>query len=79
MVDVLSRLVDKAKMLNEIRLKCGRDKIEITHIQFADDHLFFIESENHLRVVLEILNSFFQRSGLKIHLDKIALLGINCT
>lgn len=79
-VDVLGRLVDKAKTMNEIRgLKVGRDKVVITHIQFADDTLFFIESENHMQLLLEILNPFCQRSGLKINLDKSALLGINCT
>lgn len=67
-IDGLGRLVDKAKVENELRgLKVGRDKIEISHIRFADDILFFVKSESHLRCLVEILNSFSQKSGLKIN------------
>lgn len=49
MVDVLGRLVDKAKAMNEFRgLKVGRYKVEVSHIQYADDTLFFIERESYV-------------------------------
>lgn len=42
----LGRLVDRAKAANEVRgLEVGRDKIEISHIQFADDTLFFVKTK----------------------------------
>lgn len=52
-MDVLGRLMDKAKALNEIRgMEVGREKVEVSHIQFADDTLFFVKTESHLRYLL---------------------------
>ena len=40
-VDALDRLIDKPKDCNELRsFTLGRDNVEVTHIQFADDYLF---------------------------------------
>lgn len=40
--DVLGRLVDKAKTRNQIQgMKVGREKVEVSHIQFADSYAFF--------------------------------------
>ena len=36
-VDVLSRLVDKAKSANVV---CGGYHVELSHLQFVDDTLF---------------------------------------
>ena len=42
-VDVMGRLMDKAKECNVIRgFVVGRDRVEILHLQFADDTLFFM-------------------------------------
>ncbi|XP_075480292.1 uncharacterized protein LOC142520994 [Primulina tabacum] len=77
-VDGLGRLVDKAKALNEVRgLEEGRGNIEISHIQFADDTLFLVKSERHVMALVERLNSFGVKSGLKIILENSIVLGIN--
>lgn len=49
----------------------------MSHIQFADDTLFFVNSESHLWFFIDILNPFGQMSGLKINMEKNALLGLN--
>lgn len=76
----LGRMVDKAKERKEVEgLELGRENIEISHIQFADDIMFLVKSESHLRCLMEILNYFSHQSGLKINLENSALLGINYT
>lgn len=58
-------------------MEVGRDKIEISHIQFADDTLFFVKSKSHLRCLVGILDEFGRKYGLTINLDKSVLLGLN--
>ena len=49
--DGLGRLTDKLVSQNVVeRFEVGRDKIKVSHLQFADDTLFFIkEDENNIR------------------------------
>lgn len=71
---MLGRLIDKAKAMNLIRgLQVGKEMVEISHIQFADDILFFVKKERHVRFLVEVLNSFCQMSGLNVNLEKSAL------
>lgn len=78
-VDVLMRLIDKAKAMDLIRgLEMGRDKVEVSHIQFADDTLLFVKKEDHIRFLVDVVTSFCNMFGLKINLEKSDLLGINC-
>lgn len=51
--------------------------MKISHIQFADDTLFCANNESQLRFFLDIIRAFCGMSGLKINLEKSALLGIN--
>ena len=60
-VDVLGRLIDKAKETNVIRgFIVGRDRVEVSHLQFADDtdfygsrsHLFLQHSEDFRSLTL---------------------------
>ncbi|XP_073291108.1 protein ILITYHIA [Primulina huaijiensis] len=77
-LDVMGRMIDKAKDRNLIRgIEVGRDKIEISHIQFADDTLFFGQTDDHIRFLVQVVNSFCDMSGLKINWEKSALLGIH--
>lgn len=47
-VDVLGRLIDKAKAMHLIRgLQVGRETVEISHIPFVDDVLYFMILESH--------------------------------
>ena len=79
MADGLGRLTDK--LVNQNLVECfevGRDKIKISHLQFADDTLFFIkEDEINIRTLFSILKIFSSVSGLKINFGKSTLLGIN--
>lgn len=36
-------------------LEVGKDKIEVSHIQFADDTLFFVKTDSHLRCLVGFL------------------------
>ena len=78
-VDVLGRMIDKAKVCNELHgFTVWRDKVDITHLQFADDTLFFMEPTlNSFLNFLKILEAFRSMSGLKVNLTKSTLLGIN--
>ncbi|KAM1060262.1 hypothetical protein TB1_024191 [Malus domestica] len=78
-VDVLSRLIEKAQENHLIQgLRVGQDNVEISHLQFADDTIFFLagheEAWNNLLLLLQI---FGKVSGLKINKAKCSLVGIN--
>lgn len=45
-------------------------RVEVSHIQFTDDTLLFVNNKSHLRFLVEILNSFCQMSGLMINMEK---------
>ena len=78
-VDVLGRLIDKAKECNVIQgFSMGRDKVEVTHLQFADDTLFFMEAKPNVFLnYLKPLEAFGSVSRLRVNLKKSSLLGIN--
>ena len=77
--DVLGRLVDKAKGSDAIYgFFVGRDNVEVTHLQFADDTLLFMEPNHNVFLnVLRLLEVFGSVSGLRVNLTKSTLLGIN--
>ncbi|KAL8491934.1 hypothetical protein ACS0TY_023510 [Phlomoides rotata] len=56
----------------------GKDKIMISHLQYADDTVFACsgKSEN-LRTIKYILRNFELVSGLKVNFNKCCLMGIN--
>ncbi|XP_062112656.1 uncharacterized protein LOC133823825 [Humulus lupulus] len=77
-VDVLGRMNDKAKSVSTFRgFTVGNDRVNISHLQFADDTIFFANDEESLVVLLDILNVFSVVFGLSINLQKCQLLGIN--
>ena len=44
--DVLGKIIDKAKDCNVIRgFTVGRDRVEVSHLQFADDTLLFMDAD----------------------------------
>ncbi|XP_062093360.1 uncharacterized protein LOC133799353 [Humulus lupulus] len=76
--DVLGRMVDKAKSASALRgFSVGKDKVDVSHLQFADDTIFFANDEESLEDLLDILKVFGGVSGLSINLQKCQLLGIN--
>jgi hypothetical protein len=78
-VDVLSRLLERAKECSLIEgLSVGRENVEITHLQFADDTIFFLKDDDQNWAKLNsILESFCFISGLKLNKAKCSLVGIN--
>ena len=56
----------------------GRDRTRVSLLQFADDTIFFSKASlDHLQNLKIILLVFGQISGLKIHLEKSTISGIN--
>lgn len=74
---MLSILAKRARDCGLIEL-VGRENVEFTHLQFANDTIFFLKEEdqscNNLNLILE---SFCLLSGLKINKAKCSLVGIN--
>ena len=58
----------------------GRNRIRVSHLQFADDTIFFsrasVEEFHSLKLILLV---FGQLLGLRSNLNKSTLLGINIT
>ncbi|XP_057755452.1 uncharacterized mitochondrial protein AtMg01250-like [Arachis stenosperma] len=79
-VDVLHRMVGEA-----IRNSCissllvGRDSIELSHLQFADDTILFCPPEEEtIKSYQWLLRCFELISGLMINFEKSSLIPINC-
>ena len=77
--DILGRMTYKLVSRNLVDcLEVRRDKIKVSHLQFANDTLFFIkEDDNNVRVLYSALQVFCNVSRLKINFGKSTLLGIN--
>ena len=76
--DGLSRLMEKATEVGFVKgCKVGKDNILISHLQFADDTIFFIDSEGpSFNNMMTLLGLFCEASGLKINMAKSILLGL---
>ncbi|KAJ9691733.1 hypothetical protein PVL29_013809 [Vitis rotundifolia] len=62
--NVLSRMLFRAEKRNALEgFKVGRNRTRVSHLQFADDTIFF--------------SMFRHISGLKVNLDKSSIFGIN--
>ncbi|KAJ9691416.1 hypothetical protein PVL29_013559 [Vitis rotundifolia] len=77
--DVLSRMLLRAEEINSLKgFRVGRNNTRVTHLQFADDTIFFSNtSEENLQTLKSLLLVFGQISGLKVNLDKSNIYGIN--
>ena len=76
MAEVLHRMLLKAVNLGLIRgLLVGKDRIQLSHLQFADDTLIFCEAEEqYLQSIKELFLSFQSFSGLCVNYSKSGLL-----
>ncbi|XP_057744851.1 uncharacterized protein LOC130962690 [Arachis stenosperma] len=79
-VDVLHRIFGEAVRNGRISpLLVGRDHIELSHLQFADDTILFCSPEEEIvKNYRRILRCFELMSGLSINFDKSSLIPINC-
>ncbi|XP_016185980.1 uncharacterized protein LOC107627668 [Arachis ipaensis] len=79
-IDVLHRMVGEAIRNKRILpLLIGKDNIELSHLQFADDTILFCPPEEEtIRNYARLLRCFEMMSGLSINFDKSSLIPINC-
>ncbi|KAJ9688894.1 hypothetical protein PVL29_014511 [Vitis rotundifolia] len=77
--DVLSRMLLRAEERNLLGgFRVGKNRTRVSHLQFADDTIFFSNSrEEELQTLKSLLLVFGHISGLKVNLDKINIYGIN--
>ena len=77
--DVLSRMMLRAEERSLLEdFSVGRNRTRVSHLQFADDTIFFSRAHvEELRTLKIILLVFGQISGLKVNLDKSTLCSIN--
>ena len=55
----------------------GRDNVLVSHLQFADDTIFFLEPDgDSFKNLLKVLALFCSTSGLKINMGKSIILGL---
>ncbi|KAI3771839.1 hypothetical protein L6452_03008 [Arctium lappa] len=58
-------------------IKVGKEGMEISHLQYADDAIFFGKwNIRNLKNLMKILKCFYEASGLKINISKSKLYGI---
>ncbi|XP_057760992.1 uncharacterized protein LOC130981409 [Arachis stenosperma] len=79
-VDVLNRMIGEAVRNGRISpLLVGRDHIELSHRQFADDTILFCPPEEEtIKNYKRLLRCFKLMLGLSINFDKSSLIPINC-
>ncbi|XP_015970212.1 uncharacterized protein LOC107493670 [Arachis duranensis] len=79
-VDVLHRMVGEAVRNERISpLVVGRDRVELSHLQFADDIILFCPPEDEtMKNYKRLLRWFELISGLNINFEKSSLIPINC-
>ncbi|XP_025678312.1 uncharacterized protein [Arachis hypogaea] len=79
-VDVLHRMVGEVVRNGRISpLVVGRDRVELSHLQFADDTILFCPLEEETMKNYKWLLRWFElMSGLSINFEKSSLIPINC-
>ncbi|XP_016195831.1 uncharacterized protein LOC107636871 [Arachis ipaensis] len=79
-VEFLYRMVGEAVRHGRISpLLVGKDNIELSHLQFADDTILFCPPEEETICNYKRLLRYFEMiSGLSINFDKSSLIPINC-
>ncbi|XP_016168905.1 uncharacterized protein LOC107611504 [Arachis ipaensis] len=79
-VDVLHRMVGETiRNMRIFSLMVGRDRVELSHLQFIDDTILFCPSEDEtMKNYKRLLRWFELMFGLSINFDKSSLIPINC-
>ncbi|RVW27498.1 LINE-1 retrotransposable element ORF2 protein [Vitis vinifera] len=77
--DVLSRMLLKAEERNVLEgFRVGRNRTRVSHLQFADDTIFFSSTrEKDMMTLKNVLLVFGHISGLKVNLYKSNIYCIN--
>lgn len=70
-----SRAVDRGLLKAAV---IGRNRVQISHIQFADDTMFILDGDvENAKAIRMLLNNFELASGLSVNFDKCWVFGIN--
>ena len=73
-MNVLSRLLDEAVVNGKFGYHPKCEKLELTHLCFADDMMVFADgSQQSIKGILQVFEEFDKMSGLKISLEKSTL------
>ena len=77
--DVQSRMLLRAEERNLLEgFRVGRNRTRVSHLQFANDTIFFSNTrEEELQTLKSLLLVFRHISGFKVNLDKSNIYGIN--
>ncbi|XP_026410315.1 uncharacterized protein LOC113305509 [Papaver somniferum] len=77
-VEVLSKLVNDVVNRGQIHgFQVMEEGLVISHLQFTDDTLIFINADvEEMRKLLIILNTFEMLTGLKLNLEKSSLISV---
>ncbi|GKV43653.1 hypothetical protein SLEP1_g50917 [Rubroshorea leprosula] len=77
--EALNGLMMKAVEENLFQgVEIGRSGLKLTHLQYADDSIFFCEAnEQNVMVLKSILRCFEMIFGLKVNFFKSSLIGLN--
>ena len=77
--DVLSKMLLRVEERNSLEgFRVGRNRTRVSHLQFADDTIFFSSTrEEDMPTLNSVLLVFRHISGLKVNLDKSNVYGIN--
>ncbi|XP_071709331.1 uncharacterized protein [Rutidosis leptorrhynchoides] len=74
-LNILTKTAVEKRLFNGV--KVGNDNITVSHLQYADDTIFFGEYvRENLKSLLHLLKCFELASGLKINMRKSNLLGV---
>ena len=78
MGEMLNKMLQKAASLQMFQgISVGREGLQITHLQFADDTLIFCEAEmDYLWRIRNVLLNFQAFSGLVVNFHKSGLIAI---
>ncbi|XP_015938722.1 uncharacterized protein LOC107464306 [Arachis duranensis] len=79
-VDILHRMISEAVKNGRISpLVVGRDSVELSHLQFADDTILFCPPHDETMQNYKWLLRWFElMSGLNINFDNSSLIPLNC-
>ncbi|XP_071735007.1 uncharacterized protein [Rutidosis leptorrhynchoides] len=74
-LNILTKMAVERGMYKGVEV--GKDKVVISHLQYADDTIFFCEwSRRNARNLMYLLECFERASGLKVNYNKSQLFGI---
>lgn len=73
-MNVLSWMIDQAAMDRQVGYHPNCKQVRLTHLYFADDLMVFMDGRRRsIEGIIGILDSFAERSGLRISVDKSIL------